>query len=276
MRNSRSTTTTAFLSVLASFQAGLPLIEGSQSHPKGNIYDHIYVEEHFLNNNGSESIMPTLSPLPTISPAPTVNPTTNSTDDDSGSELPTIAPSNATVSPAPTISPAPTSAHNASESPAPSISPAPTAESSGNHTSESPTPAPSSNGTGTVPPTVDPTIAPTPQSTDSNDDDDHEHKHNHKHKHMSFLRIVSKTIFYLILMGFALLGFGACMSNRYRIYYYARNAWYAFLRWQGTQWLIEKLRLDRLFGESIRNPHDYSSLNDIIFDDDHGFLMSET
>jgi len=55
------------------------------------------------------------------------------------------------------------------------------------------------------------------------------------------------------------------MSNRYRIYYYARAAWYSFIRWRRVQWLIRKLRLERFFGVGD------SSLNEIIFD--HGDMQ---
>jgi hypothetical protein len=85
------------------------------------------------------------------------------------------------------------------------------------------------------------------------------------------LRILGKTLAWLILIALSVLMFGACMSNRYRIYYHVRGLWYALLRWHGTQWVIRKLRLDRFFGGQE------SSLNDIIFDNDlqEGLLMQD-
>jgi hypothetical protein len=73
------------------------------------------------------------------------------------------------------------------------------------------------------------------------------------------------------MIALGVLSFGACMSNRYRIYYYIRGVWYSFLRMEGTRWVIRKLRLERLFGG-----HD-SSLNEIIFDNDltEGLLMQD-
>jgi hypothetical protein len=83
----------------------------------------------------------------------------------------------------------------------------------------------------------------------------------------------------MIVAGLSVLAFGACMSNRYRIYYYLRGSWYRFLRMDCTQWILRKTRLDGYFfgGRSS------SSLNDIIFEggggasDLHeGLLMRET
>jgi hypothetical protein len=93
-----------------------------------------------------------------------------------------------------------------------------------------------------------------------------------KHHGASIWRIIGKTIALLILMGLSLLLFGAIMSNRYRIYYYIRSAWYSFLRWEGTRYVIRKLRLERFFGGQD------TSLNGIIFDNDmtEGLLMQDT
>jgi hypothetical protein len=66
------------------------------------------------------------------------------------------------------------------------------------------------------------------------------------------------------------------MSNRYRIYYYIRSAWYSFLRWEGTRYVIRKLRLERFFGGGQDGGG--SALNGIIFDNDmtEGLLMQDT
>jgi hypothetical protein len=76
---------------------------------------------------------------------------------------------------------------------------------------------------------------------------------------------------WLIIIALSVLLFGAIMSNRYRIYYYIKSAWYAFLRWEGFQWIVHKLRLGRFFGGED------SSLNGIIFENDlqEGLLMQD-
>ena len=127
-----------------------------------------------------------------------------------------------------------------------------------------PTPAPSKNETTpTDPPTVEPTAAPTTKK---------HHHHHHRH-HPSIGKIIGKTIAWLIIIALGVLLFGFVMSNRYRIYYYLRSAWYSFLRNERTMWVLRKLRLDRFFG--LGDP----SLNGIIFDsgDLHeGLLMQDT
>ena len=191
------------------------------------------------------------------------------------------AAENVTTSPAPTanstVSPAPTASFSPT---APTISPVPTTNSSipptispAPSTSVVPTPSNSSD-----PPSPSPSDPPTPAfspapskhyhpPTDAPTSAPHPH-HHHKEK-PSLLRILVKTFVWLIIIALSVLLFGAIMSNRYRIYYYIRSSWYSFLRMEGTQWVIRKLRLERFFGGQE------SSLNEIIFDSNlgEGLLM---
>jgi hypothetical protein len=121
-----------------------------------------------------------------------------------------------------------------------------------------------------------PTPAPSPFPSEDPDpptDAPTEPPHHHKEHHASGWKILGKTLAWIIIIALSVLLFGAVMSNRYRIYYYLRSCWYRFLRWERTQWLLRKLRLDRLFGQQ-------DSLNEIIFDhggDLHeGLLMQDT
>eukprot|EP00339_Tiarina_fusa_P011202 CAMPEP_0117083642 /NCGR_PEP_ID=MMETSP0472-20121206/58884_1 /TAXON_ID=693140 ORGANISM="Tiarina fusus, Strain LIS" /NCGR_SAMPLE_ID=MMETSP0472 /ASSEMBLY_ACC=CAM_ASM_000603 /LENGTH=232 /DNA_ID=CAMNT_0004812339 /DNA_START=137 /DNA_END=835 /DNA_ORIENTATION=+ len=174
-----------------------------------------------------------------------------------------------TVSPAPTVTPAPSS--NVT-SPAPTAgnitsppSSAPTANTTTDVPTASPTAAPT-NSSATTAPTTSPTAAPTDAPSAAPDE-----KHHHHHR-PSLWKILGKTLAWLIMIALGVLMFGACMSNRYRIYYYIRGAWYSFLRMEGTQWVLRKLRIDRFFGGQD------SSLNEIIFDNDlqEGLLMQDT
>lgn len=195
----------------------------------------------------------------------------NDSDDDNSttSPVPTVSPTKSnetTVSPAP--SPAPSSPNT-------TISPAPTVAPTTSNETTSPVPT-------ATPETPAPTVAPTSHS-DSNDDDDYnKHHHNHHHHRFHWWKIIVHTLGWLLLAGLSLLGFGACMSNRYRLYYYARGVWYSFLRAEATQWVLTKLRLDgwvyggRSRGGGGRGGGD-SSLNDIIFEGGgEGLLMQDT
>jgi hypothetical protein len=82
----------------------------------------------------------------------------------------------------------------------------------------------------------------------------------------------------MFILTLAVLLFGFLMSNRYRIYFYTRSAYYSALRWHGTQWVLRKTGLGRLLG--LQNPHD-SLLNDVIFEYDEmheqgGLLLQDT
>jgi hypothetical protein len=90
--------------------------------------------------------------------------------------------------------------------------------------------------------------------------------------HMSFWGIVRKTIAWLIFIALSVLAFGACMSHRYRIYFFLRGVWYTVLRMQCTQWVFRKLRI---FGGSDQQVD--SGLNTIIFDSEmsEGLLLNE-
>jgi hypothetical protein len=119
-----------------------------------------------------------------------------------------------------------------------------------------------------------------PPPTHSNDGDDDGHHHP--------WRVLFKTLAWLLFAGLAVLGFAACMTHRYRIYYYLRGLWYTFLRLECTQWILHKLRLERFFfggggsgGGGGGRGSNYTSLNEIIFDTNlgdlqEGLLMRET
>jgi hypothetical protein len=123
------------------------------------------------------------------------------------------------------------------------------------HTS-SPTPAPHDDT---------PTAAPTAASTDN-------HPVPPPQKKMSFLRIIGKTIAWLIIIALSVVAFGAIMSNRYRIYFFLRGVWYTVLRMDCTVFILRKLR----FWDGSSGNVD-SSLNTIIFDNEmtEGLLMRE-
>mmetsp|Transcript_12407 Transcript_12407/g.34186 ORF Transcript_12407/g.34186 Transcript_12407/m.34186 type:complete len:289 (-) Transcript_12407:119-985(-) len=185
------------------------------------------------------TVSPTQAPTSNttqLSSVPTMAPTANSTDDHGNStntSMPTMAP---TV--------APTVANSSVPSPAPTTAPV-------DAITDSPTMAPMAA------PSLSPTI-----------DNGSHHHHHHK---ISFWTIVGKTIAWLIIIMLSVLGFGACMSNRYRIYYYLRAAYYSFLRLRYVQWVIRKLHLQRFVGTGSSE-----SLNEIIFDDmQEGLLLQE-
>lgn len=156
---------------------------------------------------------------------------------------------------------------------------APTLHNDSNVTTVAPTPSNHSNATTIAPTPANhtnvTTIAPTPHHNTSNVTDaptmaptDHG-----KHK-TSILGIISKTIAWFILIALSLLGFGSCMSNRYRIYYFFKGIWYTFLRLDCTNWILCKLRLR---GDSYTPMN--NSLNTVIFEQDgvssEGLLMRE-
>jgi hypothetical protein len=89
---------------------------------------------------------------------------------------------------------------------------------------------------------------------------------------MSFLRIIGKTIAWLIIIALSVVAFGAIMSNRYRIYFFLRGVWYTVLRMDCTAFILRKLR----FWDGSSGSVD-SSLNTIIFDNEmtEGLLMRE-
>jgi len=88
-----------------------------------------------------------------------------------------------------------------------------------------PPPPPPSNNTATSAPTSAPT-----------DDDDQQHHH-----HPSVLRVLGKTIGWLIIIGLSVVGFGAVMSHRYRIYFCLRGLWYALLRTNFVRSILNKI-----------------------------------
>jgi hypothetical protein len=188
--------------------------------------------------------------------------------------LPSNHTNNETISPMPSnhsLSPTPAwDGHNGTDAPH-------------NSTTEPPTPtnhtiAPSpSNHTGnytTISPTVSPSFAPHHQNQSNvstaapsaaPDDNDVVPK-------MTFWGIVRKTVAWLIIIALGVLAFGACMSHRYRIYFFLRGVWYTILRMRCTQWVFRKLRVFGGSGQQVD-----SGLNTIIFDSEmsDGLLLNE-
>jgi hypothetical protein len=169
---------------------------------------------------------------------------------------------------APNATHAPTPANNNNHTAAPTMAPS----SSNNHTNHTAAPtahnhtptaapmtaAPNSKAPITAAPSRSPTHVPIPPDND------------HPKKHVSFLRIIGKTIAWLILIMLSVVAFGAVMSNRYRIYFFLRGCWYTFVRLDCTVWILAKLRAGRSSVDS--------SLNTIIFDNEmtEGLLMRES
>lgn len=149
-----------------------------------------------------------------------------------------------------------------------------------NSTTEPPTPtnhtlAPSpSNHTGnytTLSPTLAPTISPHNQSNVSTAAPSAAPADDEVVPKMTFWGIVRKTVAWLIIIALGVLTFGACMSHRYRIYFFLRGVWYTILRMRCTQWVFRKLRV---FGSDQQVD---SGLNTIIFDSEmsDGLLLNE-
>jgi hypothetical protein len=138
--------------------------------------------------------------------------------------------------------------HNKTESPAPSISPTASNE------TDKPTEAPT---------TAAPTVSP----------------QQHHHHHLHLWKVLCKTVAWMMVAGISVLAFGACMSNRYRIYYYLRGAWFSLLRLGCTQAVLRTLRLEGFFFGGRRGGRE-SSLNEIIFEGNNdlheGLLVRET
>jgi hypothetical protein len=130
---------------------------------------------------------------------------------------------------------------------------APTRAPTTNTTTASPTPAPSHT------PSTTPTAAPSSNNNEQTK------------RHWSFWSIMAKTIAWCIVILLVFLGFGAFMSNRYRIYFFLRGVWYSVLAMDCTQRIWRKL--------TGRNTVD-SGLNTIIFEDNpdmsDGLLLRET
>jgi hypothetical protein len=168
---------------------------------------------------------------------------------------PTMAPTNATVeTPVPSATPATKNTTTIAPSPAPHTTVAPNVTIA---------PTPSHNVT-TPSPSIAPSHSPTTAPAQSTNDDNNKH-------HWSFWSILAKTIAWSIIILLVFLGFGAFMSNRYRIYYFLRGIWYTILGMDCTQRILRKL--------TGRGSVD-SGLNTIIFEDNpdmsEGLLLRET
>jgi hypothetical protein len=199
-------------------------------------------------HHGNAAVAPTLSPAPSLVPSNNSSTTPSSTGNETVSPAPTVSPTtaNKTISPAPSMAP---TNHNETVSPAPSIAPTVSNETG------KPTEGPS-------------TSAPT------------ESPEQHHHHHLHLWKLLYKTVSWMIVAGLSVLAFGSCMSNRYRIYYYLRGAWFSFLRLGCTQAVLRTFRLDGFVFGGRRGGGRDSSLNDIIFDGNNnlheGLLSRET
>jgi hypothetical protein len=137
----------------------------------------------------------------------------------------------------------------------------------------SPAPSPGEETKGpTTSPTIAPTSAPTPDHDDTTTAAPTAASSDNApvpHKKMSFLKIIGKTIAWLIIIALSVVAFGAIMSNRYRIYFFLRGVWYTILRMECTLFVMRKLRFNTSNVDT--------SLNTIIFDNEmtEGLLMRE-
>lgn len=159
----------------------------------------------------------------------------------------TITPHNSTTTVAPTPS-----ASNHTQPPSPLPPPHPSNHTA-NHTTVAPTPYSHPPHPTNHSVTGAPTAAPSDEVVPK----------------MSFWKILSKTIAWLIFIGLSVLAFGGIMSHRYRIYFFLRGVWYTIVRMECTQWIFRKLR----FGDQQVD----SGLNTIIFDSEmsEGLLLNE-
>jgi hypothetical protein len=131
-------------------------------------------------------------------------------------------------------------------SPPPSVSPSSNATTISPSPSIAPSPAPSTATPTTSPPTTAPptTSPPTPSPTQH---------HPRREWWRNFGKFLLKAVCWIFIVGLFFFAFGAVMSNRYRIYYYLRDAWYSLLR---------KLKWKQSDGSAPS-----AILNDIIFSD---------
>ena len=189
---------------------------------------------------------------------------TNTTDaptDSNSTKAPTASPDNSTVTTAPT--PGNSTNHTAAPTLAPTLAPT---TSNSNHTANH-TKAPA-----TTAPAPAPVHPPTNEQAPTSLPSQPQNNNGNNKEHVSFLRIIGKTIAWMILLLLGTVAFGGFMQHRYRIYYFARGCYYTVLRLNCTQWILRKLlRFDR-GGRSFDN-----SLNTIIFDNEmtQGLLMQE-
>lgn len=186
----------------------------------------------------------------TTTAAPAISPTSPHNDTNTTTAAPSLSPHQAsnTTSAAPSLSP-----HKASNttSAAPSLAP--------HKAPNTTTPAPAPHPAVTNAPSKHP-ATPVPSPDNSN-----------QKKHPSFLRIIGKTIAWLILIFLSVIAFGAVMSHRYRIYFFLRGCWYTFWRLDCTIWILTKLRWRN---SNTRSP----PTSTILFDNElsEGLLMRES
>jgi hypothetical protein len=119
-------------------------------------------------------------------------------------------------------------------------------------------------------------MSPAPSNPPSSSATPNNNNNNNSKHHVSIWKIIGKSIAWLIICALGVLSFGACFANRYRLYYYAKSAWYSFLRWEMTRKALRVLRVDRFF----QSAYEETSLNEIIFDNNnndmgYGLMMQD-
>jgi hypothetical protein len=98
-------------------------------------------------------------------------------------------------------------------------------------------------------------------------------------RHVSLLKILAKTLAWLIIILLSVVAFGAAMSHRYRIYYFLRTGYYTVLGWPCTEWLRSKIPFAGFSSSSSSSSGGYTmDVNTILFDNDmnEGLLMRES
>jgi hypothetical protein len=95
--------------------------------------------------------------------------------------------------------------------------------------------------------------------------------------HVSIVKILAKTVAWLILILLSVVAFGAAMSHRYRIYYFLRTSYYTCLGWPCTRWLRSQLPRF-LGGDGASGSYSSMDVHTILFDNDmnEGLLMRES
>ena len=135
-------------------------------------------------------------------------------------------------------------------------------------TTHTPSTVPAHTPTTTSSPTIKPAVQPVMVPTIAP-----------QQHHFSLLKIIAKTIAWLIIILLSVVAFGACMSHRYRIYYYLRGICFIvtrfLLRLSCTTYILSKLRLSS-YSSSSNNNNNFD-VGTIIFDNDmsEGLLMRE-
>lgn len=134
-----------------------------------------------------------------------------------------------------------------------------------------------------ISPLKKPTLAPTDVSPPSSfpTTTDYEHQHHHYRTGPWLLKIIGKTIAWMIFSVLALLGMAFVLNNRYRIYYYCRYMYYRFRSLECTRRIHSTIMqyIPSFFGGGGGNPVEDpifdTNMSTILFEDDNNIDMSE-